>query len=83
MAGNLPRSSRFDLVKHTGVGITIFLQGSSLHLGLNPVSVFYADRQIPYPLSHLGSPRSIKAHLFEGEGGTALNHNSVIDIDDR
>ena len=36
------------------------------------------------PAEPSGKPKQIKAHLFESEGGhIALNHNSVIDTDDR
>ncbi|CAM9903543.1 unnamed protein product [Rangifer tarandus platyrhynchus] len=59
--------------------------GDLPHLGIKPESPLPSALQADsLPAEPSGKPKQIKAHLFEGERGhIALNHNSVIDTDDR
>ena len=58
--------------------------GDLPHLGIKPKSLSSALQADSLPAEPSGKPQQIKAHLFEGEERhIALNHNSVIDTDDR
>lgn len=58
--------------------------GDLPHLGIKPKFLSSALQADSLPAEPSGKPQQIKAHLFEGEGRhIALNHNSVIDTDDR
>ena len=80
MGCNLPGSSLDRILQARILElVTISFSRDLPHLGIKPKSLSSALQE-----RREGKPQQIKAHLFEGEGRhIALNHNSVIDTDDR